>query len=88
MSLKNAIVRLFSRKKREQQDSIRRDSDRIDEAQKQCARASLNQSRAVDHLRETLLVSETLHAAVRSKMPTRKIVRPDESDDTGTASLA
>ena len=90
MSLKSVVISLFTRKAtREAKESIRRDSDRINEAQKKCAQASVEQREAANKLKETLWVSETLHESVRSKMPTRKIKKPDElDDDTGTATFA
>lgn len=88
MSLRNAISNFFSRKKRERVAQIQRDSDRVDEAQKRCARVTLSNRQAQQKFGEVLRENETLHGDVRSKMPTRRLLKEDCDEETGTARLA
>jgi hypothetical protein len=85
VSLRSAISNFFSRSKRERAAQIKRDSDRVDEAQKRCASVTLINKQAQQKFGEVLRVNETLHADVRAKMPTRKIEKQRDVDDTGVA---
>lgn len=88
MSLKSAIVSLFMGGRRKREAQLKHDSERIDEAQKQCATVTLKSRKAAQELKESVARSATLHDDVRSRMPTRKIVKCDLDDEyTDTASM-
>lgn len=81
MNLKNAVRRLFSRKAREEHREKRRASDQISEAQRECANVSIGHRQSMKALETAIGRNAQAQAEVRSKMPTRKIHKPDTDEE-------
>jgi hypothetical protein len=90
MSLKSAMARLFGRRKAMHEELAReerRDSDKVDAAAKECASVTIGHRQAAEAFETAVSANKALHADVRSKMPTRRLLK-DENDEVQTGELA